>query len=152
MQVMLLLLLILLIVLAVVGLFAILFLCGYRRLATSKGPRPSRFSAYKSDNCQHLPPHINRRPDPMIYSQQYLMSKGLAVTWQNPDIHLELGGVPVDSSDLKPNTTYDVIARIWNNALDAVVVNMPVDFSFPSFGIGTTGTSLFVWAQMRRCH
>jgi hypothetical protein len=70
------------------------------------------------------------------------MSKGLAVTWQNPDIHLELGGVPVDSSDLKPNTTYDVIARIWNNALDAVVVNMPVDFSFLSFGIGTTRTHI----------
>jgi len=76
----------------------------------------------------------------MIYSQQYLMSKGLAVTWQNPDIRLERGGVPVDSSDLKPNTTYDVIARIWNNAIDAVVVNMPVDFSFLSFGIGTTKT------------
>jgi len=138
MHVVLLLLLILLIGLAIVGLFAILFFIGYRRLATTKGPRPSRFSAYKSDNCQHVPPHIYKRPDPMIYSQQYLMSKGLAVTWQNPDIQLELGGVPVDSSDLKPNTTYDVVARIWNNSLDAVVVNMPVEFSFLSFGIGTT--------------
>jgi hypothetical protein len=35
---------------------------------------------------------------------------------------------------------------------NTVVVNMPVDFSFLSFGIDTTGTSLFVWAQMRRCH
>jgi hypothetical protein len=68
----------------------------------------------------------------MIYSQQYLMSQGLAVTWDNPDIHLELGGVTVDSHDLKPNTTYDVIARIWNNSLDAVVVGMPVAFSFSS--------------------
>jgi hypothetical protein len=48
--------------------------------------------------------------------------------------------VPIDSHDLKPNTTYDVIARIWNNSLDAVVVNMPVDFSFLSFGIGTKKT------------
>ena len=134
------LLLVLLILLALVGLFAILFFYGYRRLANSKGPRPSRFQAFASDNCQHVPPHIYRRPDPMIYSQQYLMSKGLAVTWQNPDIRLEQGGVPVDSSDLKPNTTYDVIARIWNNAIDAVVVNMPVDFSFLSFGIGTSKT------------
>ena len=133
MHVVLFLLLLLLVLLALVGLFALLFFCGYRRLAAAKGPRPSRFSAYKSDNCQHLPPHIYRRPDPMIYSQPYLLSKGLAVTWQNPDIHLELSGVPVDSSDLKPNTTYDVIARIWNNAIDAVVVNMPVDFSFLSF-------------------
>jgi hypothetical protein len=140
MKVALVLLLLLIVLLAIVGLFAILFFIGYRRLAAAKGPRPSRFSAYKSDNCQHVPPHIYKRPDPMIYCQQYLMSKGLAVTWQNPDIHLELGGVPVDSHDLKPSTTYDVIARIWNNSLDAVVVNMPVDFSYLSFGIGTTKT------------
>jgi hypothetical protein len=140
MHVVLLLLLILLILLAIVGVLAIVFFCGYRRLVAAKGPRPSRFSAFKSDDCQHLPPHIYRRPDPMIYSQQYLMSKGLAVTWQNPDIHLEQGGVPVDSHDLKPSTTYDVIARIWNNSIDAVVVNMPVDFSFLTFGIGTTKT------------
>jgi len=141
-HVVLLLLLIFIILLALVGLFAILFFIGYRRLAAAKGPRPSRFSAYKSDNCQHVPLHIYKRPDPMIYSQQYLMSQGLAVTWQNPDIHLELGGVPVDSHDLKPATTYDVIARIWNNSLDAVVVNMPVEFSFLTFGIGTTKTHI----------
>lgn len=140
MPILLILLLALLILLALVGLFAVLFFIGYRRLAAARGRRPHRFVAYKTDNCQHVPPHIYRRPDPMIYSQQYLMSKGLAVTWQNPDIHLEQGGMPVDSSDLKPNTTYDVIARIWNNALDAVVVNMPVDFSFLSFGIGTAKT------------
>jgi hypothetical protein len=95
MRVVLLLLLVLLILFALIGLFAILFFIGYRRLAATKGPRPNRFSAYKSDNCQHVPAHIYKRPDPMIYSQQYLMSLGLAVTWQNPDIHLELGGVPV---------------------------------------------------------
>jgi hypothetical protein len=128
--------------LALVGLFAILFLIGYRRLAAAKGPRKNRFTAYQTDDCQHLPAHIYKRPDPMIYSQQYLLSKGLAVTWHNPDIHLELGGVTVDSSDLKENTSYDVIARIWNNSLDAVVVNMPVEFSFLSFGIGTTKTHI----------
>jgi hypothetical protein len=142
MHVALVLLLLLLILLAIVGLFAILFFLGYRHLAAAKGPRPSRFSAYQTGNCQHVPPHIYRRPDPMIYCQQYLMSQGLAVTWDNPDIHLELGGVPVDSHDLKPNTTYDVIARIWNNSLDAVVANMPVEFSFLSFGIGATKTHI----------
>jgi hypothetical protein len=136
------LLLVFLIVLAIIGLVAIQFLFGYRRLAAAQGGRPHRFAAYKTDNCQHVPAHIYKRPDPMIYSQQYLMSKGLAVTWDNPDIHLELGGVPVDSHDLKPNTTYDVIARIWNNSLDAVVVNMPVEFSYLSFGIGTTKTHI----------
>jgi hypothetical protein len=142
MQVALVLLLLLLILLAFIGLFASLFFIGYRRLAAARGPRPSRFSAYRSDNCQHLPPHLYKRPDPMIYSQQYLMSQGLAVTWDNPDIHIEFGGVPVDSHDLKPNTGYDVIARIWNNSLDAAVVNMPVEFSFLTFGIGTTKTHI----------
>ena len=28
------------------------------------------------------------RPDPVIYSQRYLLSLGLAVTWDNPDIAL----------------------------------------------------------------
>lgn len=136
----LLLLLALLILLALIGLFAILFFIGYRRLAKTKGARPGRFQAYNTVDCQHVPPHIYRRPDPMIYSQQYLMSLGLAVTWDNPDVRLELGGVPVDSHDLKPVTTYEVIARIWNNSLDAVVVNMPVNFSYLTFGIGTAKT------------
>lgn len=142
MQTALLLLLVLLVLLAIIGLIALVFLIGYRRLAAARGGRPNRFAAYQSDNCQQVPAHIRKRPDPMIYSQQYLMSKGLAVTWQNPDIHLELGGVSVDSHDLQPNTTYDVIARIWNNSLDAVVVNMPVEFSFLSFGIGTIKTPI----------
>jgi hypothetical protein len=142
MHAVLILLLLVFVLLALVGLFAILFFIGYRRLVAAKGPRKNRFTAYQTDDCQHLPGHIYKRPDPMIYSQQYLMSKGLAVTWHNPDIHLELGGVTVDSSDLKENTTYDVIARIWNNSLDAVVVNMPVEFSFLSFGIGTTKTRI----------
>ena len=32
----------------------------------------------------HLPSTIYKRPDPLIYSQYFLMSKGLAVTWDNP--------------------------------------------------------------------
>ena len=33
-----------------------------------------------------IPSHTYRRPDPLIYSQTYLMSQGLSVTWDNPDI------------------------------------------------------------------
>jgi hypothetical protein len=128
--------LIILILLAFLGLLALLFFFGYRKKVKGQGSKPNRHATYQDTPCQHVPGHIYKQPDPMIYSQQYLMSKGIAVTWNNPDIHLELGGVVVDSSDLKPNTTYDVIARIWNNSLDAVVVGMPVDFSFLSFGIG----------------
>src|ERR1022692_1410503 len=134
--------LLILVLFALVGLLAILFFVGYRKKVAAQGGKPSRFAAYQTTGCQHVPGHIYKRPDPMIYSQQYLMSKGLAVTWNNPDTHLELGGVEVDSTDLKPNTTYDVVARIWNNSLDAVVVGMPVDFSFLSFGIGGKKTHI----------
>jgi hypothetical protein len=78
------------------------------------------------------------RPDPLIYSQEHLMALGLAVTWDNPDIVLYRGGVPVSSHDLEPATQYEVRARIWNDSFDAPAVNMPVHLSFLDFGIGTT--------------
>ena len=67
-------------------------------------PPPPRFAAPTSPDCQTIPPHIYRRPDPLIYSQQYLQSQGIAVTWQNPDVTIEQGGVPVDPSQLLPST------------------------------------------------
>jgi hypothetical protein len=77
------------------------------------------------------------KPDPLIYAQYFLASLGLAVTWDNPDIELRLNGIPVPSSQLKPGTTYDVVARIWNASPFAPVVQMPVSFSYLDFGIGT---------------
>jgi hypothetical protein len=77
------------------------------------------------------------RPDPLIYDQYYLMSLGLAVTWDNPDIQLYLNGSPVSSSLLLPGTTYEIVAQVWNNSTDAPVVAMPVAFSYLDFGIGT---------------
>jgi hypothetical protein len=77
------------------------------------------------------------RPDPLLYSQRALIAQGLAVTWNNPDITLLLGGVPVSSSTLEASTTYDVQIRVWNNSLEAPVVHMPVHLSFLGFGIGT---------------
>jgi hypothetical protein len=91
---------------------------------------------------QTIPGTIYRRPDPMIYDQYYLMSQGLAVTWDNPDIHLERPlGTPVSSHDLLPDTRYHVIARIWNLSVKAPAVHMPVEVSYLSFGIGTTKTT-----------
>lgn len=79
-----------------------------------------------------------KRPDPMIYDQYYLMSLGLAVSWQNPDIQILQGGVPVASAyDLSPSTTYTVRAAIYNASTTGVVHNMPVVFSYLSFGVGT---------------
>jgi hypothetical protein len=79
-----------------------------------------------------------KRPDPLIYDQYYLMGLGLAVSWQNPDIKILQGGVPVASSyDLQPGTKYTIRARIWNASTDAVCGGMPVFFSYLSFGVGT---------------
>ncbi len=79
-----------------------------------------------------------KKPDPLIYDQYYLMSLGLAVSWQNPDIQILLGGVPVTSAyDLQPATKYTVKARIWNGSTGGVCSGMPVTFSYLSFGVGT---------------
>jgi len=76
----------------------------------------------------------------MIYSQPFLQAKGLAVTWDNPDIHVERAadpGVPVDSHSLLPSTPYVVVARIWNGSTDAPAVELPVALSYLEFGINT---------------
>lgn len=114
-----------------------LFDCILNWLRRRKPPKPSRFAAPTQADCQPVPSHIYRRPDPMVYDQQYLMSQGLAVTWDNPDITVELGGVAVDPHDLAPDTVYDVVARVWNGSVDAPAINLPVQFSYLSFGIGT---------------
>lgn len=85
-----------------------------------------------------LPPEIYKRPDPLIYSQSYLMSKGLAVTWDNPDIQLMDGLSPVSSHALLPGKKYTIQARIYNSSNEAAAVNMTVHFYYLSFGIGTT--------------
>ena len=82
------------------------------------------------------------RPDPLIYSQKYLLSLGLAVTWDNPDIVLLRNGVIVSEGDLLPNTEYEVRATIWNNSFDAPVVGLTVDFSYMSFGATTVTTAI----------
>jgi len=78
-----------------------------------------------------------KQPDPLIYSQDYLLRRGLAVTWDNPDIQLYFRGTPVPSSPLQPDTDYEIEARIWNNSNEAPVAGLPVRFSYVDFGIGT---------------
>jgi hypothetical protein len=82
------------------------------------------------------------RPDPLIYSQDKLMSLGLAVTWDNPDIQLFKAGVPVDSSHIEAGTTYDVRVRVWNNSVDCPVVNMPVHLVYANAGVGPPGQAI----------
>lgn len=90
--------------------------------------------------CQPIPADVYKRPDPLLYCQAYLMSLGLAVTWDNPDIQLyELDPVskPISSNDLQPDTEYEIHATIYNGSSEAPAINMPVEFSYLSFGIGT---------------
>jgi hypothetical protein len=92
--------------------------------------------------CARISPDVYKRADPLIYSQTYLMEQGLAVTWDNPDIQLFEGTVPVSSSQLQAGKTYDVVATIHNNSPDAPAVGLPVEFSFRSFGVGATTTAI----------
>jgi hypothetical protein len=89
-----------------------------------------------------VPPLLYRRPDPLIYSQTFLAEQGLAVTWNNPDIHLELDGKEVPSHELQPETVYEVVARIWNGSNEAPAIGLPVRFSYLDFGIGTVSHAI----------
>ena len=114
----------------------IIRLCEIRRrgkeLRDSRRGRPVRCTP----RCIVVPPQIYKRADPMIYSQFYLMEQGLAVTWDNPDIQLFDGGLPVAPDLLKLDHDYEVVATIYNNSTDAPAVGLPVIFSFLSFGAG----------------
>ncbi|MDX2249539.1 MAG: hypothetical protein SF052_22335 [Bacteroidia bacterium] len=82
------------------------------------------------------------RPDPLIYSQKYLQSLGLPVTWDNPDIVLRKDGAIVSENNLLPDTDYEIDATIWNNSYDAPVVGLKVYFSYLSFGVGGTAHTI----------
>lgn len=106
------------------------------RARCERAKRPGRESRVTEQQCVPVREPAYKRPDPLIYSQSYLMAQGLAVTWDNPDIVLRRNGADVPSSSLLPDTEYEIVARIWNNSTDAPVVQMPVRFSFVSFGVG----------------
>lgn len=99
-------------------------------------PKGDGSFGHKPSNKLPIPSIIYKRPDPTIYSQQYLMSQGMAVTWDNPDIYLEENGVVVSSHAVKPATQYKIVARIWNNSTEAPAVNMLVRFYYLDFGAG----------------
>ncbi len=91
-----------------------------------------------ADCCSRFANPAYHRPDPCIYDQYYLMSLGLAVTWDNPDITLRQGGVVVPKHNLLSNTQYEIDATIWNNSFEAPVVGLKVNFGYLSFGASTT--------------
>lgn len=86
-----------------------------------------------------VPEWAIREPDPLIYSQEWLKAHGLAYSWNNPDIRLELAtapGVPVDAHSLAPGTAYRILARVWNGSTSAPVAHLPVEMAYLDFGIG----------------
>jgi hypothetical protein len=88
-------------------------------------------------NCIPVRHSAYKRPDPCIYDQYYLASLGLPVSWNNPDMMILRNGVPVTSNDeLQPATQYRIRATIQNRST-GVAVDMPVTFSYLSFGMGT---------------
>ena len=131
----------------VIGWFVglIKLICDYRKQSLHRGKL--RDEGHRYTRCQVIPPDVYKRPDPLIYCQSYLMSLGLAVTWDNPDIQLyELGSggslTPASSNDLKEDTDYEAWATIYNASNEAAAIGMPVDFSYLSFGIGTVSTAI----------
>jgi hypothetical protein len=50
--------------------------------------RERRFRGKQPIDCLPIPSGVYLQPDASIYSQQYLMSLGMAVTWDNPDVKL----------------------------------------------------------------
>lgn len=107
-----------------------------RRLkATYKRPHGELDDPDRScDAFEHPAIH---RPDPCLYSQEYLLSLGLAVTWDNPDIRVLRNGLQVPEYALEPDTDYEVEATIWNNSYEAPAVGLPVTMSFLTFGVST---------------
>lgn len=110
-------------------------------------PPPNSIKNKKGPTKKKIPSHTYRRPDPMIYSQYYLMSQGIGITWDNPDIQLELPDKtdpsksnPVPASSFAAATEYVIVANIWNGSSNAPAVNVPVRFSYLTFGIGTVKT------------
>ena len=88
--------------------------------------------------CIDVPWNIRARPDPFIYSQQWLMSRGLAVVWDNPDFRLidPAGGAEVGRFDLVPGKKYRIEATIHNNSFMAAI-GTNVHFDVLRFGAGT---------------
>ena len=109
--------------------------------ARGKGEKGGRRD-YRDVCCLHLPPTIRARPDPYVYSQQWLASRGLAITWDNPDFRLidVTTGTIVPPNGLLPDHAYDVEVTVHNNSFMAAI-HTTVGFEVRGFGAGTSTVS-----------
>jgi hypothetical protein len=109
----------------------LLLLCHRWRVAQERRRRhkwPVRCHTYPSDQWV--------RPDVYIYSQSWLMSQGMSVVWNNPDIELQDAGVPVPSNQLHPDKEYDIVASVHNRSVSSPAIGVGVSFSYRNWGIG----------------
>jgi hypothetical protein len=120
---------------------AVIIRATLRRLCLLLRRRQEHRRPPTSHCCLRLP-NVRVRPDPLLYSQPYLASQGLAVTWDNPDIQLYENGTPIPSHTLQPDQDYEVRVRIWNGSYDAPAIGLSVALSYLSFGIATTSTPI----------
>jgi hypothetical protein len=111
---------------------------------------PGRGSKASDAPCSPINEKSFTHPDPLIYSQYDLMARGYAVSWDNPDIELRKAGVTVSASSIDPGTEYEIVARISNSSTDAVIVGLPVVFSYLSFGVGLTVNAIGTTSVLRR--
>jgi len=73
---------------------------------------------YYRIGCLEVPPDVARRPDPCLYSQRYLASQGLSVTWDNPDIVITNLDGTTAALPLDANRDYLVRGTIHNASFD----------------------------------
>jgi hypothetical protein len=109
------------------------------KLAKLKRGRGDGRRDYRDIRCLTPPPHVRARPDPFIYSQQWLSSRGLGITWDNPDFRIidRATGAAVDRFSLTPDTDYVIEATIHNGSWMAAL-GTTVQFEVRAFGAATT--------------
>jgi hypothetical protein len=88
------------------------------------------------DCCIWPPEGMRPRPDPYLYSQEWLYLRGLAYTWDNPDFSLvDPDGNLADRMNLKPGVKYRVVVRVHDGSLLAAT-NTTVALDVLEFGAG----------------
>jgi hypothetical protein len=111
-------------------------------------PKGEGSSGHPKSGPVHVPATIYKRPDPLIYSQAWLAARGLAFTWDNPDVSLfEIQGPglppkPALPHALTPGVKHLIRANIWNGSAEAPAANLLVRFWYLAFGIGTSRNAI----------
>ena len=111
----------------------------WKRAADPKG---AGSRGHPSSRPVYVPATIYKRPDPLLYSQNWLSKRGLAVNWDNPDIsvfEVHGSGAPptlAQAHALAAKRPHLVRAQIWNGSTEAPAANLLVRFAYLTFGIG----------------